>query len=153
MNIFAAACHDVCFFSSDFPRLFTTFQDLCSLSLAYRGLCSSCTFRSSGRPPLQGNQFPIRGADGHKGRALQMADTTHERPKVSPRAPHKAEGPSAVSASHTYHLCGSINSAALREKSYNQALVRKNRRFRVMRHNDFPLKTKPIKPFVPAPRA
>ena len=34
-----------------------------------------------GRPPLQGNQFPIRGADGHKGRALQMAEMTHERPK------------------------------------------------------------------------
>ena len=85
--------------------------------------------------------------------APQMADTTHERPKVSPLSPHKAEGPSAVSASHTYHLCGSIISAALREKSYNQALVRKIRRFRVMRHNDFPLKTKPIKPFVPAPRA
>ena len=74
------------------------------------------------------------------------------RPKVSLLSPHKAEGPSAVSASHTYHLCGSINSAALREKSYNQVLVRKIRRFRVMRHNDFPLKTKPIKPFVPVPR-
>ena len=41
--------------------------------LAGRGPC--------GRPPLQGNQFPIRGADGHKGRALQMAEMTHERPK------------------------------------------------------------------------
>ena len=26
--------------------------------------CGPC-----GRPPLQGNQFPIRGADGHKGEA------------------------------------------------------------------------------------
>ena len=33
------------------------------------------------------------------------------------RSPLKAEGLSAISASHTYHLCGSINSAALREKS------------------------------------
>ena len=32
----------------------------------------------------------------------------------------KAEGLSAISASHTYHLCGSISSAALREKSDNQ---------------------------------
>ena len=30
--------------------------------------CGPC-----GRPPLQDNQFPILGADGHKGRALQMA--------------------------------------------------------------------------------
>ena len=35
-------------------------------------------------------------------------------------SPHKAEGLSAVSASHTYHLCGLISSAALREKSDNQ---------------------------------
>ena len=35
-------------------------------------------------------------------------------------SPHKAEGLSAISASHTYHLRGSINSAALREKSDNQ---------------------------------
>ncbi len=35
---------------------------------------------------LQDNQFPIRGADGHKGRALQMADTTLPRPKVSLRS-------------------------------------------------------------------
>ena len=41
--------------------------------------CGPC-----GRPPWQGNQFPIWGADGHKGRALQMADTTHERPKGPP---------------------------------------------------------------------
>ena len=34
----------------------------------------------------------------------------------------------------------------------NQALARKFRRFKVTRHNDFPLKTKPIKPFVPVPR-
>ena len=32
-------------------------------------------------------------------------------------SPHKAKGRSAISASHTYHLRGSINSAALREKS------------------------------------
>ena len=43
--------------------------------------CGPC-----GRPPLQGKLFPIWGADGHKGRTLQMADTTHERPKVSLRA-------------------------------------------------------------------
>ena len=46
--------------------------------LAGRGPC--------GRPPWQDNQFPIRGAAGHKGRALQMAGTTLERPKVSLRA-------------------------------------------------------------------
>ena len=34
MNIFAAAFHHLCFFSNDFPRLSTTFHDLCSLSLA-----------------------------------------------------------------------------------------------------------------------
>ena len=32
-------------------------------------------------------------------------------------SPHKAVGLSAISASHTYHLRGSISSAALREKS------------------------------------
>jgi len=39
-------------------------------------------------------------ADGHKGRTLQE---------------DKAEGLSAISSSHTYHLCGSISFAALRE--------------------------------------
>ena len=39
------------------------------------------------------------------------------RPKVSLLSPLKAEGRSAISASHTYHLRGSISSAALREKS------------------------------------
>ena len=34
----------------------------------------------------------------------------------------------------------------------NQAFARKFWRFRVTRHNDFPLKTKPIKPFVPVSR-
>jgi len=38
-------------------------------------------------------------------------------------SPHKAEGLSAISASHAYHLRGSINSAALREKSDNQGAV------------------------------
>ena len=38
-------------------------------------------------------------------------------PHDSPFSPLKAEGLLAVSASHTYHLCGSISSAALREKS------------------------------------
>ena len=138
----AATFHDFSLLSKTYARYRSLIADYAlrvhSDPLAGCGPC--------GRPPLQGNQFPIRGADGHKGRALQMADTTHERPKVSPLSPHKAEGPSAVSASHTYHLCGSIISAALREKSYNQALVRKIRRFRVMRHNDFPLKTKPKNP-------
>ena len=45
--------------------------------LAGRGPCD--------RTPLQDNQFPIRGANGHKGRALQMAGTTHKRPKGSLR--------------------------------------------------------------------
>jgi len=40
--------------------------------------------------------------------------------EVSPEQYLKAEGLSAISASHTYHLCGSISSAALREKSDNQ---------------------------------
>ena len=83
---------------------------------------------------------------------LNISSTSPNSPKFSLLSPHKAEGPSAVSASHTYHLCGSINSAALREKSDNQAPARKIRRFRVTRHNDFPLKTKPIKPFVPVSR-
>ena len=42
------------------------------------------------------------------------------RPKASLLSPHKAESLSAISASNTYHLCGSISSAALREKSDNQ---------------------------------
>ena len=75
------------------------------------------------RPPWQGNQFPIRGADGHKGRALQMDDTTHKRPKVSPRAPQKAECLSAISASQSYHLRGSISSAAPRENIYAAARI------------------------------
>ena len=78
--------------------------------LAGRGPC--------GRTPLQDNQFPIRGANGHKGRALQMADTTHERPEGSRLSPQKAEGLSAISASHSHHLRGSTNSAAPREKTY-----------------------------------
>jgi len=32
MNIFAAAFHDLCFFSNDFPRLFTTYARYRSLS-------------------------------------------------------------------------------------------------------------------------
>ena len=87
----------------------------------------------------------------HQHCSRTISSISPHRPKVSLLSPHKAEGLSAVSASHTYHLCGSINSADLREKSYNQALERKFRRFRVTRHNDFPLKTKPIKPFVPVP--
>ena len=49
--------------------------------------------------------------------SLGEVASTDARPS---RSPHKAEGLSAVSASHTYHLCGSISSAALREKSDNQ---------------------------------
>ena len=37
-------------------------------------------------------------------------------------SPHKAVGLSAITASHTYHLRGSINSAALREKITPSAL-------------------------------
>ena len=45
-----------------------------------------------------------------------ISTTSPHRPKVSLLSPHKAEGRSAISASHTYHLRGSISSAALREK-------------------------------------
>ena len=48
--------------------------------------------------------------------SLNISSTSPHRPKVSLLSPHKAEGLSAISASHTYHLCGSISSAALREK-------------------------------------
>ena len=51
---------------------------------------------------------------------LNISSTSPHRPKVSLISPHKAEGLSAISASHTYYLCGSISSAALREKSDNQ---------------------------------
>ena len=79
MNILAATFHD-------FPRLMLAVARLArnnALRVHSDPLagCGPC-----GRPPLQGNQFPIRGADGHKGRALQMTDTAHERPKGSPRA-------------------------------------------------------------------
>ncbi len=46
MNIFAAAFHHLCFFSNDFPRLFTTYARCRLLSAE---VCSSCTFRSSCR--------------------------------------------------------------------------------------------------------
>ena len=48
---------------------------------------------------------------------LKISSYAPHRPKVSLLSPHKAEGLSAISASHTYHLRGSISSAALREKS------------------------------------
>ena len=51
---------------------------------------------------------------------LNISSTSPHRPKVSLISPHKAEGLSAISASHTYYLCGSISSAALREESYYQ---------------------------------
>ena len=51
---------------------------------------------------------------------LNISSTSPNSPKFSLLSPHKAEGRSAISASHTYHLCGSISSAALREKSDNQ---------------------------------
>ncbi len=54
---------------------------------------------------------------GYEKFSLFEAVSTDARPSLSPL---KAEGLSAISASHTYHLCGSINSAALREKSDNQ---------------------------------
>ena len=47
---------------------------------------------------------------------LYIFSTSPHRPKVSLLSPHKAEGLSAVSASYMYRLCGSISSAALREK-------------------------------------
>ena len=69
-------------------RLSTTFHDLCSLSLAERRkLCVS-------------------------GDSLGGAASTNAPPS---RSPLKAESLSAISASHMYHLRGSINSAALRE--------------------------------------
>ena len=49
-----------------------------------------------------------------------ISTTSPHRPKVSLCSPLKAKGLSAVSSSDMYHLCGSINSAALREKSDNQ---------------------------------
>ena len=52
--------------------------------------------------------------------SLEEAAPTDARPS---RSPHKAEGLSAISASHTYHLCGSISSAALREKSDDQGSI------------------------------
>ena len=100
----------------------------------------------------------MREARNHRAPSCYASKMHSESSRLSPpthdslRSPLKAEGLSAVSASDMYHLCGSINSAALREKSDNQAPARKIRRFRVTRHNDFPLKTKPIKPFVPVPR-
>ena len=51
---------------------------------------------------------------------LYISSTSPHRPKVSLLSPFKAEGLSAISASHTYHLCGSISFAALREKSKDQ---------------------------------
>ena len=51
---------------------------------------------------------------------LYISSISPHRPKVSLFSPLKAEGLSAISASHTYHLRGSINSAALREKFDNQ---------------------------------
>ena len=86
--------------------------------LAGRGPC--------GRPPWLGNQFPIRGADGHKGRALQMANTTHERPKVSLHALSLRRNNSAARLSLRLcekTLCGSISSAALRENIYATARI------------------------------
>ena len=73
------------YFCNDFPRLMLAIARLAqkyairvhSDSLAGRGPCD--------RTPLQDNQFPIRGANGHKGRALQMAGTTHKRPRGSLR--------------------------------------------------------------------
>ena len=38
---------------------------------------------------------------------LNISSASPHRPKVSLLSPHKAEGLSAISASHTYHLCGS----------------------------------------------
>ena len=52
-------------------------------------------------------------------RSPRLSTPAHD-PLLSPL---KAEGLSAISASHTYHLRGSINSAALREKSDNQRAV------------------------------
>ena len=54
---------------------------------------------------------------------LYISTTSPHRPKVSLLSPLKAKGLSAISASHTYHLCGSINSAALREKSDDQGSI------------------------------
>ena len=73
------------YFCNDFPRLMLAIARLAqkyairvhSDPLAGRGPCD--------RTPLQDNQFPIRGADGHKGRALQMAGTTHKRTRGSLR--------------------------------------------------------------------
>ena len=58
-------------------------NDLIVISLFLKGLIlgcfTACVFRPiagcgpRGRPPFQGNQFPIRGADGHKGRPLRSS--------------------------------------------------------------------------------
>ena len=73
------------YFCNDFPLLMLAIARLAqkyairvhSHPLAGRGPCD--------RPPLQDNQFPIQGANGHKGRALQMAGTTHKRTRGSLR--------------------------------------------------------------------
>ena len=73
------------YFCNDFPRLMLAIARLAQKyairvhydPLAGRGPCD--------RTPLQDNQFPIRGANGHKGRALQMAGTTHKRTRGSLR--------------------------------------------------------------------
>ena len=44
-------------------------------------------------------------------RSRTISTYAPHRPKVSMLSPHKAEGLSAISASHTYQLCGSISSA------------------------------------------
>ena len=118
----AATFHDFSLLSKTYARYRSLIADYAlrvhSDPLAGCGPC--------GRPPLQGNQFPIRGADGHKGRALQMADTTHERPKVSLRALSLRRNNSAARLSLRLcekTLCGSISSAAPRENIYAAARI------------------------------
>ena len=66
MNDLAATFHDSSRLMLAFARVVRNYAlRVHSDPLAGRGPC--------GRPPWQGNQFPILGADGHKGRALQMA--------------------------------------------------------------------------------
>ena len=68
----------------------------------------------------------MREARNHRAPSCYASKMHSESSRLSPpthdslRSPLKAEGLSAVSASDMYHLCGSISSAALREKSDNQ---------------------------------
>ena len=65
--------------------------------------CGPC-----GRPPLQGKQFPIWSADGHKGRTLQMADDHTYKGYGRPQGMQPAN-----SKSNEKRACSSIELHAL----------------------------------------